>query len=176
MYFDPGAAFTPFGMLTWAETGVQGLRLDKDGGSWVTTMLPASSDSRIERTANLTLSETGELEGTLKVTFTGLQAMQRRVEERNEDETERKKYLEDEAKDYVPAVCEIDLSNKPEWNSSSTPLVAEYKIKIPGWVSAAGRRALMPVGIFSAPEKHVFDHAERTHPIYSNIHLRKWTR
>src|SRR5262249_8106680 len=31
MYFDPGAAFTPFGMLAWSETGVQGLRLDKDG-------------------------------------------------------------------------------------------------------------------------------------------------
>jgi hypothetical protein len=33
LYFDPGAAFTPFGFLTWSETGVQGLRLDKDGGA-----------------------------------------------------------------------------------------------------------------------------------------------
>jgi hypothetical protein len=27
-YFDPGAAFTPFGMLPWVETGVDGLQLD----------------------------------------------------------------------------------------------------------------------------------------------------
>ena len=33
VFFDPGAAFTPFGMLPWMETGVKGLKLDKDGGS-----------------------------------------------------------------------------------------------------------------------------------------------
>src|SRR5216683_6237221 len=40
-FFDPGAAFTPFGMLPWTETGVAGLKLDKDGGSWIQTPLPA---------------------------------------------------------------------------------------------------------------------------------------
>ena len=35
LYFDPGGAFTPFGLLEWSETGVQGLRLDKDGGTWI---------------------------------------------------------------------------------------------------------------------------------------------
>jgi hypothetical protein len=35
LYFDPGAAFTPFGLLEWSETGVPGLRLDKDGGTWI---------------------------------------------------------------------------------------------------------------------------------------------
>ena len=39
-------------------------------------------------------------------------------------------------------------------------------MKIPGWVSGAGHRALLPVGIFSATEKNVFDHTERVHPIY----------
>lgn len=166
LYLDPGAAFTPFGMLEWSETGVQGLRLGKDGGSWVRTTLPESSDSRIERNATLTLSDTGDLEGKLTISFVGLEAMQRRVEERNEDESERKKYLEDEAKEYISAACEIDLANKPDWSSSSTPLVAEYKVRIPGWVAGAGRRAMMPVGIFTASEKRVFDHVERVHPIY----------
>ena len=32
IYCDPGALFAPFGLLPWAETGVLGLRLDKDGG------------------------------------------------------------------------------------------------------------------------------------------------
>src|ERR1700704_5460997 len=43
VYFDPGAAFTPFGLLTWYESGVAGLRLDKDGGSWIQTPLPQAS-------------------------------------------------------------------------------------------------------------------------------------
>src|SRR5579863_7899010 len=74
LYFDPGAAFTPFGMLTWPEAGVTGLCLDKDG-TWVGTALPESSASRIERVAKLRLTDAGNLEGKLTVTYTGLEAM-----------------------------------------------------------------------------------------------------
>jgi len=167
IFCDPGAAFTPFGLLTWSETAVQGLRLDKDGGTWLQTLVPESSASQIERRANLTLSSTtGDLEGKLTLTFTGLEAMRRRVQERNQDEAARKKLLEDEAKEYIPAASDAELTNQPDWLSSSAPLVAEFNLKIPGWVSSAGRRALLPVGIFTATEKHVFDHTERVHPIY----------
>src|SRR5262249_32665744 len=151
MFFDPGAAFTPFGMLEWSETGVRGLRLDKDGGTWLQTTVPESSQSRIERRANLTMdSATGGLEGKLTLTFTGLEAMEPGVEDRNQDEGEQKKFLEDEVKEYIPAASEAELTNKPDWGNSSSPLVAEFNLKIPGWVSSAGRRALFTVGIFSA--------------------------
>jgi transglutaminase-like putative cysteine protease len=166
VYCDPGAAFTPFGLLPWPETGVKGLRLDKDGGAWIITTLPGSSESRIERKAALKLTDSGDLEGKLTVTFVGLEALRRRVEERHEDETDRKKLLEDEVKEYVPAAIEVELTNKPDWSSSAPALVAEFNLKVPGWASAAGRRALLPVGLFSATEKHIFEHANRVHPIY----------
>jgi hypothetical protein len=174
IYCDPGAAFTPFGLLEWSETGVQGLRLDKNGGTWIQTELPPGSASRIERHANLTLSaDTGGLEGKLTITFTGLEAMRRRLEERNEDEAARKKFLEDQAKEYIPAASDVELKNKPDWSKSSSPLIAEYDLKIPGWGAGAGRRVLLPVGIFSATEKHVFDHAERVFPIYFQFPFEK---
>src|SRR5260370_2842457 len=167
IFCDPGAAFTPFGLLTWSETAVQGLRLDKDGGTCLQTVVRESWEPQIERRANLALSSTtGDLEGKLTLTFTGLEAMRRRVQERNQDEAARKKLLEDEAKEYIPAASDAELTNQPDWLSSSAPLVAEFNLKIPGWVSSAGRRALLPVGIFTATEKHVFDHTERVHPIY----------
>ena len=166
VYCDPGAAFIPFGLLPWYETGVTGLKLDKDGGSWIQTTLPHSGESTIYRKADLTLSDTGDLEGKLTVTFTGLEAANRRTEERLTDDAERKKYVEDEVKGSIPAACDVELTNSPDWKSSNPALVAEFKIKIPGWVAAAGHRALMPVGLFSAPEKHLFDHADRVHPVY----------
>jgi hypothetical protein len=166
VFCDPGAAFTPFCMLPWVETGVQGLRLDKDGGSWLQTALPASTESGIQRKGELKLNDTGELEGKLTVTFTGLEASERRVEERLADDADHKKYLEDEVKESIPVGCEVELTNKPDWKSSTAPLVAEFTIKVPGWVAGAGRRALLPVGLFSAPEKHLFDHADRVNPIY----------
>lgn len=166
VFFDPGAAFIPYGMLPWIETGVKGLKLDKDGGSWLETTLPESSESGTRRKAEMKLTDTGDLEGKLVVTYTGLEAADRRVAERFEDETARKKFLEDEVKEAIPAACDVELTSQPDWKSSSPSLVAEFSVKIPGWVSAAGRRALFPVGLFSAPEKHLFDHAEREHPIY----------
>lgn len=173
IFCDPGAAFAPFGLLPWPETGVQGLRLDKDGGTWVKTNLPESSDSRIERKASLKLTEEGALEGKLTMTFTGLEALRRRVEERNEDETSRKKFLEDQVKEYVPASIDVELTNKPDWASSAPSFVAEYTLKVPGWASAAGRRAILPIGLFSNTEKHLFEHANRVHPIYFDFPFRK---
>src|SRR5215469_4023977 len=166
VFCDPGAAFTPFGLLEWPETWVPGLRVDKDGGTWIGTSVPKSADSRVIHKADLTLSDTGDLEGKLTVTYTGLEAMGRRREERNDDEADRKKYLEDDIRSAIPAAGEVELSNQPDWKSSGTPLVAEFKLKIPGWVSAAGRKAFLPVGLFSAGEKHVFEQEARIHPIY----------
>ena len=173
VYFDPGAAFTPFGLLEWPETGVPGLRLDKDGGTWIQTALPLSSESKIERKAKLQLSDTGDLEGKLTITFTGLEAMSRRVEEIHSDEADRKKYLEDQVREYVPVGIDLELTNQPDWKSASMPLEAEFSLKIPGWVSGAGRRALLPVGIFDATEKRVFEHTSRLYPIYFQFPFEK---
>lgn len=166
LYLDPGAAFTPFGLLPWPETGVRGLKLDKDGGSWVTTTMPESSASRIERKADLKMTTEGSLEGKLSVTYSGLEAEWRRIEERDQDESERKKFLEDDVKGAIPVGIEVEITNKPDWNSSAPTLVAEFSLKVPGWVSGAGHRALMPVGLFSEPEKHIYEHESRVHPMY----------
>lgn len=166
MFFDPGVLFVPYGLLPWQETDVKGMKLDKEGGSWIQTPLPDSALSQIQRTANLKLnSDDGALEGTVKLTFTGLEAWSRRLTERNEDDAARKKYLEDELKSYIPAAIDADLSNQPDWKSTEPPLVAEFQVKIPGWVSAAGRRAVLPVGVFSAPEKQIFAREDRVYPI-----------
>ncbi len=166
LYFDPGAEFTPYGLLTWTETGVSGLRLDKDGGTWIRTTLPSSSESRMERQAKLKLSDTGDLEGKLTVTYTGLEAMYHRLDVRNADDVTRKKFLEDRVKSQVPVAVEAELTNAPDWNGSETPLVAEFDLKIPGWASNAGKRLLIPAGVFTGVEKHIFEHANRVYPIY----------
>lgn len=166
IFCDPGAAFTPFGLLPWVETGIPGLKLDKKDSSWVQTLTPLSDQARIERRANLRLSETGDLEGTLTVSYTNLEAAEIRKRERNADEAARKSHLEEIVKAAVPAACEVKLTNKPDWTNPATPLVAEFDIKVPGWASGAGHHVLLPVAVFSARERHVFDHVDRVFPIY----------
>jgi len=166
VFFDPGALYAPYGLLPWSETAVMGLVLDKDGGSWRQTTVPPSTESRTERKGELRITETGDVEGTVTITFSGLESSVRRVEERHADVAERKKYLEDELKGAIPVAAEVELTNHPAWDSSEPTLVAEFSVKVPGWVAGAGHRALVPVGFFSGTEKHLFDHADRVHPIY----------
>jgi Domain of Unknown Function with PDB structure (DUF3857) len=166
LYFNPGAEFAPFGMLNWSETGAAAMRLDKDGGAWIKTTLPKSSESRMERVAKLRLTEAGGLEGKVTVTYTGLEAMYHRQGVRNADEISRKKFLEDGIKRQIPMTAEAELTNKPDWSSSETPLVAEFEISIAGWASNAGKRTLISAGIFTGVEKHLFEHTNRVHPIY----------
>jgi hypothetical protein len=169
IYLDPGTAFAPFGLLPWSETGVKGLRLSKEGGSWISTPLPAASQSRTERKTNLQLGTNGTLEGTLTVTYSGLEALWRRHEERNEDDADKRKFLESEIQADIPSGIEVALTNQPDWTSSESTLVAEYNLKVPGWASGAGQRLLLTVGLFGGRDKHTFEHASRIHPIYYNF-------
>ncbi|MFZ1917941.1 MAG: DUF3857 domain-containing protein [Terriglobales bacterium] len=166
LYFDPGGAFTPFGLLEWSETGVSGLRLDKDGGTWIQTTLPDPSESRIERVGRFKLSDTGDLEGKLTLTYTGLEAMNHRLAERHADDVARKKSLEERVTSQIEGAAEAELTNKPDWASSEAPLVAEFNLKVPGWASNAGSRTVIPAAIFAAGEKATFEHTNRVHPIY----------
>jgi Domain of Unknown Function with PDB structure (DUF3857)/Transglutaminase-like superfamily len=167
VYLDPSVKFAPYGMLPWYETMADGLRLDKDDGQMVTTSSPDSSGARIDRKADLQLStDDGSLEGKLTVTYSGLEALDLRLDQQHEDEASRKKLLEDLVRESIPATIDVELTNKPDWASSSPTFVAEYHLKVTGWVAAAGRRAICPVGLFSANEKHVFEHANRAYPLY----------
>jgi hypothetical protein len=173
LYFDPGSAFNPYAMLPWEEAGTEGLKLDKDGGTWVTTANPDSSTSRIERKAQMKLTQEGSLEGKLTVTYSGEEALQRRVEERNEDDTSKKKVLEDDVRAAIPATIEVELTNKPDWTSSAATMVAEFDLKVPGWCGGAGKHAMMEPGIFGATEKHVYEHTERVYPLYFHYMSKK---
>ncbi len=173
LFFNPGAEFTPYGMLPWMETGVTGLRLDKDGGTWVQTLLPKSSESRVERVGRLKLSDTGDLEGKLTVTYTGLEASYHRLEERHADEVARKKYLEERLTSLIGLPGEAELTNQPDWTGSENPLIAEFNLKIPGWASNAGRRVILPAAIFTAGEKGLFEHEKRINHIYFEFPFEK---
>ncbi|HVI77925.1 MAG TPA: DUF3857 domain-containing protein, partial [Candidatus Acidoferrum sp.] len=166
LYLDPGVAFAPFGILPWSETGVTGLRFDKDGGTWVITTSPNASSSGIERTASLQLDELGNLDGKASLTFKGLSALRLRSEENDADGADRNKLLEDEIKALIPVSAQVELTNNPDWSSSSNTLVAEYHVQIPGWASVAGRRTLVPNTVFSGREKRLFESANRVNPIY----------
>jgi hypothetical protein len=147
-FCDPGRLYDPYGLLSWQITGVQAFLLDEKKPTWIQIPVTTPDQAQTERQANLTLTEAGDLEGKLTVTYTGIEAARMRREEKDADATERKKYIEDSVKDDVAAPSEINLTNQPDWKNSGMPLVAEFSLKVPGWAAMAGRHTLISVGLF----------------------------
>jgi hypothetical protein len=166
LYLDPATKFAPYGLLPWQETGVTGLQLDKEGGKWIKTIVPESATCKVMRKGDFKLDEQGSLEGTVTVTLTGLEALQERMREAFTDDTQKKADLEEGLKDSIPVVAEVELKNKPDWANSDDKFVAEFEVKVPGWAGSAGRRALIPLGVFSGVQRHTFEHTDRKYPIY----------
>ena len=171
VFLDPGIPLTPFGMLPWMETGVSALRLDKNGGAFVTTPTPTPEDSRIERKATLKFDR-GSLQGTVTVTYTGLEAAWRRLTERDEDDTDRRAFLKNDVQRFIPTGITANLTNQPVWDAWDAPLVAEFDVTVPGWGQLAGRRMMFPTGLFGGSEKHSFEHAARTQPLFFDFPYR----
>lgn len=166
VYFDPGNAHAPFGLLPWSETGVTGLKLDKQGGQFVSTTEPAADDAVTRRVARLVMGDDGMVEGKLTVTYVGQEALSRRLDADEDDDADRKKSLVDEVKGWVPAGATVELTNSPDWNGSDNLLVAEFNIKIRAWGTQTERRFLLSQSLFANPVASQFDHPSRTYPVY----------
>jgi len=165
-FLDPGAQFFPFGVLPWGETGIAGLRLDKDKSELVTTPMPPSSEALLVRHAEMEVDEEGVLEGKLFVDFTGLRGALERETEREEDEAGRRKNLEDEIKDWLPAGSTFEVTRISNWENLEEPLRVEGNLKIPGLTTLAGHRMLTPLVVFVAPQAKAFLSPTRANAIY----------
>jgi hypothetical protein len=163
---DPAGGDLPFGKLFWSDTGVPGLKLDKDGGQWIQTPAPRSVDAGVTRKAALEMSADGVLEGTLEVRYSGHEAAWRIRNLRYRDEEIRRQFLQDDVRQSLATEAEVTLVREPDWNDRDGTIEVAYQIKLPEWVTPSGSRMLVGVGLFGALEKWMFISPERQHPIY----------
>jgi hypothetical protein len=128
-------------------------------------MMPAS-DALTLRKADLQLGSDGSAAGTFEITFGGQEALSHRLSQRQEDEAGRKKHMEELVKGWLPANATIELQNVNSWTSSSLPLVATFKAKLPAFAVVSGRRALLPSSVFAKAHKSPFIVSRRESPVY----------
>ena len=165
-FLDPASAFYPFNVLPWSETNTNGIRLSKKPNDYVTIPLPPSQDSTVVRHADLTIDEDGLATGKLTVDFTGQRAALWRGQIHLQDDTGRKKSLEDEIKTWLPAGAGFDLTKLDNWDKTDMPLHVEGTVKLPAFGSAVGRRIIVPATIFIVPEDQAFQTAIRHNAVY----------
>ena len=166
VYLDPGTKFCPYGLVRWIRTSTAALKLDKDGGTFVTIPVASYDKATLNRNAMLTLADNGTLSGNLTVQFQGGEALEHRLEALDTDEAGRKKELEEQVKEWLSSGAIVNLTKSDGWEGEDTPLIAILHIEIPGYASTAGKRLLLPPYVFLTKRKEAFKYADRKYPVY----------
>lgn len=165
-FLDPGTRFCPYGALRWTRTSGKALKLDNKGRTFVDVPAAAYSQAVINRTADVVLDVDGSLRGELLVQYNGSEALERRLEAMTTDEPGRKKILEDDVLEWLPAGASATLKDAQAWESGDDPLEARFEIIVPGYASLVGKRLLAPACLFRAKMKDAFKQQERKFPVY----------
>ena len=166
LFLDPATRFCPYGLLPWEETGVHALWL---GAVWHDfPRIPGrSSDTAVtKRTAAVKLLVDGTLKGVVHLTYSGQEALKKRLSLYDEDEGGRRKALEEEIKQWLPASAVVEVSKAEPWESSEDDLRVEGAFTVPEFATVSGRRLIFPLAVFQSNETSPFQSDKRTYPIY----------
>jgi hypothetical protein len=167
-YLDAAARYYPFNVLPWFESAANGIRIGKDGSEMIQTPVPLPVDATIVRHADITVDNDMEINGTLQVDFTGLEAGYRRYENRDEDEAGRKKVLGDEIRQWLAVNSTFEVTSIANWDQVDAPLRVEGTMKVPAGVSGGVQRMVLPMDLFQTSEVCYFQSQRRTNVVMFN--------
>jgi hypothetical protein len=119
----------------------------------------------IERIAELNLKPDGSLEGRLEISFTGQEALDRRISAADEDDAGRRKLIEDEIKDLTPPGATIDIDAVEGWQDSEQPLRIKGRLSASRFATLTERRMLFPNAVFHTTRQGPFIYNSRVHPV-----------
>ena len=165
-YFDPATLYCPYGMLPWEETDAGGILVDWTKGQIGGTPTPESKDAVIRRRAEFKLDADGNLEGDLTITYEGQEALSRRLKAIDQDETQRRKELEEAVQQSLPQGAVVKLLSSDAWTTSEAPLQAQFHLQVPNYANRAGHRLVLPFAVFHTNGQQAFTSARRINPVY----------
>jgi len=165
VFLDPGTRFCPYGLMRWFRTGTAAMDMN-DPGEFIATPPASEEEAVVFRSADLKMTDDGAVKGEVRLEFAGSEALERRLAALDTDEAGRKKELEDEVKALLPENARVEMTDSRNWDNEDTSLLAIFHVEIPEFASAAGKRMLIPVGLFQPKSKRTLKSGPRKYPIY----------
>jgi hypothetical protein len=164
MYFDPGQRYAEFGKLHWKHTMTQGVRETDHGTELAFTPGMGYNDTQIGRFADLKLSPEGELSGSVRITYTGAEALRWRQRALEVDAAELNKEYDHMIEHDFPAGVDVTIDHFIGLQDPDHALMAQMKAS--GHMGAAtSKRLLLPSAFFTSAQSGLFVHARRDNPV-----------
>ncbi|MGQ9801981.1 MAG: transglutaminase domain-containing protein [Candidatus Saccharicenans sp.] len=169
--FDPGQPDCPFGVVYWPRTSTAAIAFENEQMKFFTSPSLSADDSIRRRVARLRPDGLGNLTGTIRIEYTGQEALSRKFENREKDEIKIKEILEEELLNKLPEGSRVSLKKLEGLKDRSAELVAEFEATVAGVVQQAGDKLLLPVYALTNSSQYPFRSAFRKYPIYFNYPL-----
>ncbi|HEX7961359.1 MAG TPA: DUF3857 domain-containing protein [Terriglobales bacterium] len=174
IFLDPGTKTCPFGLMHWKRTNVTGIRqLPSGDAGFAETPQADPNKSLTVRVARLKMAPDGSADGEVEIAFRGQEALIHRLDYLNSDEQGRKKDIEDEVREWIPDGSELKLTQLKNMEAIDEPLIATFSVKMPQLGASAGKRLLLPTGVFELKRRQVLMHSQRKQPIYFSYPYRE---
>jgi transglutaminase-like putative cysteine protease len=164
-FFDPGSRYCPYGHLDWIHTYAGGIRQTEDGSVIATTPGEGYSFSRTQRIADLKMDDHGEVNGTVKITYMGEDALSWRHRLLRGDNQSLQKELRTNLEHLFPGGMNVQVTSISQPEDYEKPLTVEYSVK--GAIGVpTGKRLFVAADIFVSNSKAVFPHEKRQLAVY----------
>jgi polyhydroxyalkanoate synthesis regulator phasin len=165
MFFDPGERMCPFGMLQWKHTIASGFRLASNSAMIARTPAASYKASYTQRIADLTVDESGAVNGTVRVVLNGQDALRWRQIALENDPDEVKKEFNEWMHADLPEGVQAEFDHFLALDQYDGNLVGA--VKVTGTLgTATGKHFFLPGLFFESKAKHPFAAQEkRTIPV-----------
>jgi len=162
---DPGEKMCPFQTVHWKHSNAGGIRQNATGSGIATSPQQGYGANTIDRIADLTLNDQGEVEGSLRFVMSGQEALYWRQKALENDESEVKKQFDEWIKTMVPDGVEAHIDNFTALDDPDSKLAANIKAQGAAG-TATSKRVLVPGLFFEARGSHPFvDQDKRLTPV-----------
>lgn len=162
---DPGVKMAPFQTLYWSHAGAAGVAMDNGKLETIITPLQENKDNTTVRVGTLNLTPDGAVSGTLKVGFTGQQAIRLRQIALRATPDAVKTELNQMLASEVPAGISVHVDRVANLDDSSKQLVAIVPVS-GSLASKTSGRLILPLLFFETRESNPFPADEnRTLPV-----------
>jgi len=163
-FFDPGERYAEFAQLHWKHTLTQGIRqVDKGTVIFSTPVTGYKSSSEI-RNAYIEMLPDGKVTGTIRVSFTGSQALYWREFALRNDEAELKQEFQDTVQQDMPAGIEVKADHflgLADWDHTLLGVLT-----VTGSMgTTTAKRVFVPSSFFASTTHPLFALDKRTTPI-----------
>ncbi|MGA9672265.1 MAG: transglutaminase domain-containing protein [Terracidiphilus sp.] len=153
---DPGQKMAPFQTLLWSHAGAGGIALAGNGKvETIITPFQQNTDNMVVRVGSLNISPQGTISGSLKVGFTGQQALQWRQQAVRFNADEARQQLEKTIAAQVPDGIQIHIDRIASLDDPSKQLVAVVAFS-GSLANHAGSHLVLPRLLFETKETDPF--------------------